>query len=142
MNVTIVATETASPEDRAALVTVLTQHNDAQVGPSRFRPLMLLLRDAGGATVGGLWGRSSYDWLFIELLAVPPALRGQGIGAELMRQAEAVAGERGCLGVWLDTFSFQARPFYERLGYTVFGELPEHPRGGSRYFLRKRFPAT
>ncbi|HWX49853.1 MAG TPA: GNAT family N-acetyltransferase [Roseomonas sp.] len=142
MDVTILATETAAPEDRAALIAALTQYNDAQVGPSNFRPLVLLLRDAEGATVGGLWGRSVYDWLFIELLAVPEALRGRGLGAELMRRAEAVARERGCLGIWLDTYSFQARPFYEKLGYTLFAELPDHPRGGARYFLQKRFAAV
>jgi len=142
MDVTILATETAAPQDRAALIAALTQYNDAQVGPSNFRPLVLLLRDAAGATVGGLWGRSVYDWLFVELLAVPEALRGRGLGAELMQRAEAVARERGCLGVWLDTYSFQARPFYEKLGYTLFAELPDHPRGGARYFLQKRFAAT
>jgi hypothetical protein len=56
-----------------------------------------------------------------------------------MRAAEAVAIERGCIGVWLDTFAFQARPFYERLGYSVFGELRDHPRNSARYFLMKRF---
>jgi hypothetical protein len=32
---------------------------------------------------------------------------------------------------------FGARPFYERLGYSVFGELPDYPPGFSRVFLRK-----
>jgi hypothetical protein len=41
--------------------------------------------------------------------------------------------------LWLDTFSFQARPFYEKLGYEVFGQLEDYPRGHSRYFLQKRF---
>jgi hypothetical protein len=39
----------------------------------------------------------------------------------------------------LDTYNFQARPFYERAGYTVFGELPDHPPGGAKYYLAKRF---
>jgi hypothetical protein len=55
-----------------------------------------------------------------------------------MRRAEAVAAARGCVGVWLDTFSFQARPFYERLGYSVFGTLEDNPRGGARFFMQKR----
>ncbi len=37
----------------------------------------------------------------------------------------------------LDTFSFQARGFYEALGYEVFGRLEEYPPGHERYFLRK-----
>ena len=45
-------------------------------------------------------------------------------------------------GIWLDTFSFQARRFYEKLGYVVFGELPDYPAGHSRYFLQKRLGAS
>ncbi|MDB5536981.1 MAG: Acetyltransferase family protein, partial [Devosia sp.] len=41
------------------------------------------------------------------------------------------------VGIWLDTFSFQARPFYEKLGYSVFGTIPDYPPGGARYFLSK-----
>ena len=40
----------------------------------------------------------------------------------------------------MDTFSFQARPFYEKLGYRVFGQLPDYPRGQTRYFLAKALP--
>ncbi|MXP65138.1 GNAT family N-acetyltransferase [Roseomonas sp. M0104] len=144
MDIQLVATELATPEDRAAIVATLTRFNESRVGPSNMRPLALLLKDAGGETLGGLWGRTGYDWMFIELLAVPEALQGRGLGAELMRRAEAVAVERGCAGIWLDTFSFQARPFYEKLGYTLFGEISGYPRGGARYFLHKRLetPST
>jgi hypothetical protein len=44
---------------------------------------------------------------------------------------------RGCHGVWLDTFTFQARGFYERLGYSVFGAIEDYPPGHSRHFLKK-----
>ena len=52
-----------------------------------------------------------------------------------MAEAEAVV--RGCHGAWLDTFDFQARGFYEKLGYTCFAELPEYPIGHSRFFMKK-----
>ena len=55
-----------------------------------------------------------------------------------MQKAEQIALEHGCVGVWLDTFAFQARPFYEKLGYTCFGQIDDHPRGSARYFLQKR----
>jgi hypothetical protein len=38
-----------------------------------------------------------------------------------MDRAEVHARERGCHSAWLDTFSFQARGFYEKLGYDEFG---------------------
>lgn len=54
-----------------------------------------------------------------------------------MAMAEAEAIVRGCHGAWLDTFEFQARPFYEHLGYNCFGTLPEYPKGFSRFFMQK-----
>ena len=66
------------------------------------------------------------------------ALRGQGHATRLMAAAEAYAVEKGCVGVVLDTFSFQARPFYERLGYRVFGQLDDYPPGHTRFYMEKR----
>ena len=54
-----------------------------------------------------------------------------------MEQAEREAIRRGCRTIWLDTFTFQARGFYERLGYSVFGTLEDYPPGHSRFFLKK-----
>jgi GNAT superfamily N-acetyltransferase len=72
------------------------------------------------------------------MLFVPEGLRGQGLGTSLIRQAEEIARARNCSGVWLDTFDFQALPFYQKLGYTIFGELKDHPRGISQYWLQRR----
>jgi GNAT superfamily N-acetyltransferase len=38
---------------------------------------------------------------------------GRGFGKELMKRAVTYAIERGCTDAYLDTFSFQTRPFYE-----------------------------
>jgi GNAT superfamily N-acetyltransferase len=88
--------------------------------------------------VGGLSGWAVFDWVFIELFHVPETLRGKGYGKALMARAEAFARERACIGLWLDTFDFQARPFYEQLGFTLFGTIDDHPTGGQRFFLQKR----
>ena len=56
-----------------------------------------------------------------------------------MLAAEAEAIRLGCVGVWLDTFSFQARGFYEKLGYTLFGTIDDYPPGESRFFLSADF---
>jgi len=100
--------------------------------------LGVLLKDDAGATVGGLVARWYYGWMFVELLFVPETWRGQDFGTKLMAEAERYARDQGFTGIWLDTFGFQARGFYEKLGYTVFGELPDYPAGHSRYFLNKR----
>jgi GNAT superfamily N-acetyltransferase len=95
------------------------------------------LRDADQAVVGGLWGSTAYGWLFTQLLVVPEQSRGHGIGRQLLSMAEAEAVKRGCHAAWLDTFEFQAKAFYERVGYSCFATLPDYPKGSSRFFLRK-----
>ena len=130
--------DAGDPAAREVIVRGLTQFNEANTGKLDHRPLAVLLRDPeSGATLGGLWGRTAWRYLFVELLFVPEALRRGGVGSELMRRAEAEAAERGCHAAWLDTFSFQARGFYEKLGYSVFGQLDAYPPGHSRFFMRK-----
>jgi GNAT superfamily N-acetyltransferase len=137
MTYSISITETPDAAIRTAIVDPLVAFNTSQTGIADFRPLAVVLTDSHGDTIGGLWGRTAFGWLFVELLFVPESIRGQGVGRDLMRRAEAEAIARGCHAAWLDTFQFQARGFYERLGYTCFGELADYPRGFSRYFMRK-----
>lgn len=114
--------------------------NEAAVGPSGRRPLSVLVRDPEtGAVRGGLTGRTDKKWLFIELFYLPEDLRGGGLGATLIARAEAEARARGCVGAWLDSYSFQAPEFYRKQGYTEFGHVPDNPPGHNRYFFRKVF---
>ena len=138
MSIHIVLTDDPPASARDAIVTPLVAFNAAQAGrPAGIKPLALLIHDESGTVIGGLWGRTAWDWLFVELLFVPEALRGTGIGTELMKRAEAEARGRGCRNAWLDTSSFQAPGFYETLGYRVFGTLEDYPPGHSRFYLRK-----
>jgi len=118
---------------------LITQFNEAGSGRSSdHRPLAVILAHPDtGETLGGLWGATSFSFLHVDLLYVPEGMRGAGLGRRLMGQAETEAVERGCHGAWLDTFSFQARGFYERLGYVVFGCIEAYPPGHQRFFLKK-----
>ena len=136
MTFTIRATDLPDEALRNGILGPLVAYNQAKTGRDDPRPLIIALDDPEGRVIGGLWGRTAYDWLFVELLFVPEALRGRGVGSEIMRRAEAEALMRGCHSAWLDTFEFQARGFYERIGYTCFAELPDYPVG-SRYFMKK-----
>jgi GNAT superfamily N-acetyltransferase len=124
--------------DRDAILKLIDAFNDSKVSPSRFKELAILLRDPrSGATVGGLWGRSAYDWVFVELMFVPEELRRMGLGSQLLQIGRGDRRGARMHGLWLDTFSFQACGFYERHGYTLFGTLEDHPRGARHFFLRK-----
>jgi GNAT superfamily N-acetyltransferase len=128
-----------SDAERDAVLAPLRDYNISRAGDPRVRPVAVLLIDNDGNQVGGLWGKCAYDWLFVEFLAVPEEHRGRKYGKALMEHAESFARANDCIGVWLDTFEFQARGFYEKLGFEVFGTLDDHPIGQKHFFLRKRF---
>jgi GNAT superfamily N-acetyltransferase len=136
MTVEIILTDTPHASDRDMIAAGLRSYNEAQAGPLNAHPLAVLIRDRE-QVVGGLWGRTFYRWLYVELLFVPDALRGSGLGRQLMERAEGEARARGCIGAHLDTFGFQAPTFYMELGYAVFGQLDDFPVGQTRFFLQK-----
>lgn len=136
----IVAIEHADPGLLAAIVQPLASFNAAFAGTPGFRPFLLALRAArDGNVLGGLAGEVIYGWLSIQALYVPAPLRRQGIGARLLGRAEAEARERGLSGMVVNTFSFQARPFYERMGFAHFGTLEDCPPGYRCFYLCKHF---
>ena len=139
----IVAKSEISAADESAIRTGLRTHNREKSGfTGPHGELVLCLTGDDGVTLGGLTARYGYQWMFIELLFIPESARGQQLGTQMMAQAERVARDNGLTGIWLDTFAFQARGFYEKLGYTIFGTLEGHPRDGRRFFLEKRFDAS
>lgn len=125
-------------EEIESFFEILRAYNRSKVGVSSFKKLVLLVKDTNGKVLGGLEGHTYFDWLFIENLAVDESVRKLGWGRKLMEAAHEEARRRGCHHAWLDTFSFQALPFYEKLGYTVFGTLDDFPKAHKRYFLQRQ----
>jgi GNAT superfamily N-acetyltransferase len=132
--------EAADPEAQEAVWSGLRAYNELHSGPGSFdsRPLRVVLRDEAGAPLGGLIGRSYAGWLYVELFHIPEAHRRAGMGRKILAMAEREAAERGCIGVRLETMSFQAPGFYARLGYSVVGTLRDFPPGHTRFTLAKR----
>lgn len=122
----------------AAIATGLGQHAAAVgVEPRNSQPLFATIHDDNGQLIGGLIANTVWGWLHVKELWVADNARGLDIGTKLMNAAENEARNRGCHHSLLDTFDFQARPFYEKLGYVVFAELADFPQGHSRFYLRK-----
>ncbi len=137
----LVVNEHPRQEHRDEIFRLLLDYNTSKVGPAVVEPLAITLQDPeSDAIIGGLWGESYYDWLFINFLIVPDTFRKRGVGSALMKKAEEIAANRGCLGIRLDTFSFQAPAFYEKLGYRRYGRLVNHPKGHDRIYYFKELP--
>jgi GNAT superfamily N-acetyltransferase len=99
---------------------IVLNHNVASIGQPEWYPAAFFLKGENSELMDGLLGNIWATWLHVRTLAVAAPLRGHGFGKELMNRAETNVVERGCTDAYLDTFSFQARPFYEKLGYRVF----------------------
>jgi GNAT superfamily N-acetyltransferase len=138
MTLTISVENDASEADRRFVIDSLVAYNRSLAPNPAQSHVYLFLRDEAGAIHGGLLAEVYFGWMFVAILWVDGAHRGGGWGRGLLERAEAEAIARGCHGVWLDTFSFQAPGFYQKLGYEVFGTLDDYPPGHTRYFLRKR----
>jgi GNAT superfamily N-acetyltransferase len=138
-NLRVVIEQTADAADVAAVQAGLRAFNVARIGPPAEEPVQIFLRDDTGRVVGGLLGHIRWRWLYVAKLWIAAEHRSAGCGAALMAAAESHARARGCLGAYLDTFEYQARPFYEKLGYTLFGTLEGYPPGYRQYHLAKRF---
>jgi len=115
----------------------IRRYNVQKAGDNNYQRLCFFLLAPDDQVAGGLVGAMYWNWFYLDLLWVDEALRRQGYGRRLVRRAEEEARNRGAEYVYLDTFSFQAPGFYEKLGYEVFGELPDFPPGQRRYFYCK-----
>ena len=97
-----------------------------------------VVEDKNGNIIAGILSKM-YCWncLYIDVLWVKEEHRKDGLGSRLLKEIESVAIEKGCYLIHLDTFDFQAKDFYIKHGYEVFGVLDECPEGHKRYFLKK-----
>jgi GNAT superfamily N-acetyltransferase len=137
-NLTVVFDPYAPADLRNIVQTIVDNHNVESTRQAEWYPVAFFLRDEHGEVLGGLLGDIWAAWLHVRTLAVAASAQGHGFGRELMKRAELYVVVRGCTDAFLDTFSFQARPFYEKLGYRVFGMLEKHPAGREHYFMTKQ----
>ena len=128
------------PSDRAiqALRNELIAYNIATAAIDASRDIAVFLHDAQGSLMGGVVGTIWGQCVEINYLWVHPSLRGNGYGSRLLQTLEQEARAQQCHSAILDTYSFQAPDFYQRLGYEVFGVIEGYPEGYQKLFLKKR----
>lgn len=103
-----------------------------------FIPINRVIKGLNGEVLAGI-NSELYCWncLYVSILWVNDQCRKGGYGSALLNEVEKVAKEQGCKLVHLDTFDFQARDFYIKQGYEVFGVLEDCPEGHKRYYMKK-----
>lgn len=134
-NVTSASTNSA----RKTILKGLIEYNRQKAGPSKWHTVAVVINDSRGKVLGGLTGWTGWGWMYVELFWLPEELRRQGHGRKLMALAEEEARKRGCIGMYLNTASFQAPDFYPKLGFKPYGVVEDFPPGHKTYYLVKRF---
>ena len=129
--------ETRDSADSVLLVKSLTAFNDSVAEPAHPKHFLFSAKDKDGTLLGGLKGYIHWNWLSITHLWVADTQKGNGLGSTLISKAEAFAIKNKCTSATVDTFSFQALPFYKKLGFEEFATLDDYPPGHRRHYLRK-----
>jgi ribosomal protein S18 acetylase RimI-like enzyme len=111
----------------------LTVHN---IWPGGF----LVLEEEGGITAFVAAVQSEKNVVRVLMLAVSPERRGRSFGSLLMKELHA-----RCIAAGVHTVKLEVRKsnkaalsFYERLGYSVFGELQNFYLNGEGAYAMSR----
>ena len=140
-------THAPTESDLEEIKTALRDFNRTFIPKPTFRELGIFVEDENGKKLAGIVAETVGYWMYIKMLWVDETLRGKDVGTQLIREAEEEAKARGCRYSLVDTFSFQARPFYERMGYSMQMALEDYipdsrapddaPSTHTRFFLTK-----
>ena len=116
---------------------LIRAYNRSKREEAESEPLNLYVEDEKGNLLAGLIAETFGNWLEIEYLFVKEDLRGQGIGSQLLHQAESEAKMRNCRFAFVNTYQFQAPAFYQKQGYKEVFILKDYPYTGQRHYYQK-----
>ena len=116
---------------------LVRSYNRSKREAAESESLNLYIEDEHGRLLAGLVAETFGNWLEIEYLFVKEDLRGQGIGSQLLQQAESEAKKRNCRFAFVNTYQFQAPAFYQKHGYQEVFTLKDYPYTGQRHYYQK-----
>ena len=116
---------------------LIRSYNRSKREAAESEPLNLYVEDDSGHVMAGVVAETFGNWLEIEYLFVKEDLRGQGIGSQLLQQAESEAKKKNCRFAFVNTYQFQAPSFYQKHGYKEVFTLKDYPYTGQRHYYQK-----
>lgn len=132
--------EECTIEEQDYLIDRLVEYNLLQVKAEQtvnFIDLSKKIVEEGKIIAGIIARMYCWNMVYVDTLWVDTSYRGKKIGEKLLKEVESEAKSKGAKLVHLDTFDFQAKRFYEKQGYTVFGKLDDCPENHCRYYMKK-----
>ena len=127
--------------DSEYICSKLVQYNLSKVPKTQekeFEDINIKYIDGENNIIAGCIARM-YCWnvVYIDILWVDELYKNKGFGSQLLNEIEQIAKEKECNLIHLDTFDFQAKDFYLKHGYEIFGVLEGCPKEHCRYYLKK-----
>ncbi len=138
---TIEVTTTATKKDAKRISQGIIDYNNAKI--PNLEPIeaevkfFVFSKNNSGEVTGGIRATCFWNTLHIELLWLSNDCRGKGIGSKLITSAENFAKQNMCENVFVETTSWQAKPFYEKMGYNHIATLNGKPKGYATHYLTK-----
>ena len=132
-----VVTEQPNETDVLELKQHLRDYNMARAKSQDGYGMAIFLRDTQQQMLAGISGWLWGECLEIDYVWVQKTLRSQGIGKRLLITMEEAATARGCRQITLETFSFQAPEFYQKLGYNIFGVIEGFGNRYRKFYMQK-----
>jgi GNAT superfamily N-acetyltransferase len=114
-----------------------SMHHLEKRKPGSIQSFSIILYDHNREWIGGLYAEMVWNWLEIKDFWLREEYRRQGIGTSVLNEAERIALSKGCGKVFLATFEFQGKAFYQRSGYEIVGTLEGYPPGNAYYWMTK-----
>ena len=120
----------------------LLAHNHAAIpyDPATYKhDLNFVIKDADGKPIAGVNSAVfAHYTLSVDILWIAPEHKGKGLGTSLLMHVENEAEALGAALSILYTYDFQAKDFYIKHGYEVFGQVDDCPLPGRfRYHMKK-----
>lgn len=125
------------------IVDKLNAYNALRVRAQGDDPYTIFLVSDTGEVIAGLFGHISIldgkAYCDLSALWVDEKHRQHGLGTRLMNELIQYAQNKKCQLIQLDTFEWQARGFYEKLGFETVATVPniENCHGREQYYMRK-----
>ena len=135
---TIAVCTGAAPELEAFLAERIYEYNASATGYHDAESFTAVCQSEAGSIEAGTCGYTWGGCCYISYLWVSQALRGRGMGSELLSAVERHAREKRCRLVLLSSHSFQAPEFYAQRGYEQVARIADHPLGHANVFYAKR----
>ncbi len=92
--------------------------------------------------VGAIVVQLFWNQLHIKYLFVAENYRGQGLARQLIDHALEFGKKRGCQFAFVETMSFQAPDFYQKMGFVIEFSRPGYAENTTFHYLKKSLDET